>query len=109
MLYTDRKMGKWQGFMLSEHAEQMRDADNEKKSAFLDVHAKELFDRALIASIYDGKPIEMKMTFGEPFTVIGVVKSVNWEEGYIQISGTSEYFYLKDIVSLDFADARTAD
>ncbi|OLN22233.1 hypothetical protein BTO30_10825 [Domibacillus antri] len=106
MLYNDRKMLKWQGFMLSEHAEQMQETVIEKNPILLDEQAKDIFDRVLAASVHYGKPIEIKMmTFGEPyFTVTGVVKSVHWEEGYIQIAGSSAYFYMKDIAFIDFAD-----
>jgi hypothetical protein len=110
MLYNDRKMLKWQGFLLSEHVEQLKKLKIEKKNVTYDEQAKELFDRVLHTSIQTGKEVVLEMdTFGEPYLEVkGVVKSftrTGRKDGYIKLEGYSSNFWMDEIVSIDFAES----
>lgn len=105
MLYDDRKMIKWQGFMLSEHAEQIKKGKIEKETATADEQTKELFDRRIYISYHSQLPIRVSLnTFGEAYIQIaGVVQSLHRESGYLYLKGKGR-LAIEDIVSVEFAN-----
>ncbi|OMP67865.1 hypothetical protein [Domibacillus epiphyticus] len=109
MLYDDRKMLKWQGLILPEHAEQLREENIKKKQVMLDEQEKDRFDRIVNISIHFEKEIVFNMdTFGEPyFEVKGVVQSftrTGRKKGFLSLKGSSSVFWVDEIVSITLVE-----
>lgn len=104
LLYNDRKMMKWQGFLLSEHAEQLKKVKAERRRVILDEQAKELFDWMIHVSYYSRLPLLVHLnTFGEPYIeVTGIVESLHHSSGYLTLKEQGS-FSLEDVVEMEFA------
>jgi hypothetical protein len=89
MLYNDWKMLKWQGMLLSEHAEMMKMEETEKPPLFLDEQTAEAFNRMVNESYHQSKPIFIEVnTFGLPYIeATGIVKSLNSHSGHLALIG----------------------
>lgn len=104
-LYPDRGMIKWQGFLLSEHNEQLQQTSNEAPPLFLDEQALEEMNQLVLESYHLKKPVSIEVnTFGLPYIQgSGVVKSLHPADGRIELTGSGSYC-IKDIVSICFQE-----
>ncbi|OMP66168.1 YolD-like family protein [Domibacillus epiphyticus] len=111
MLYPDRKMLKWQGMMLAEHNEQIKEEAKKivKKEIFFDEQQHEEFDRIVQASLHLKKEVIFEMnTFGDHdlLHVKGFVSDcfrIPGQKPYLKMEGYSAKFWIDEIVSIQFA------
>ncbi|RJS62383.1 hypothetical protein CJ483_21985 [Bacillus sp. PK3_68] len=107
MLYEDRKMLKWQGFMLSEHTEQLQETKPVVKEIAIDEQQKEVFDRVLRYAYNQQLPVTVHLnTFGYPYMeVTGVIQSFHHKPNHLKVLGKG-VICTKDIVAVDFANKK---
>ncbi|KIL74653.1 hypothetical protein [Bacillus badius] len=107
MLYKDRKMVKWQGFLLSEHAEQPRTVEEEIIDITIDEQQKELFDRILSQSHHLKVPVTITLnTFGGPYIkVTGTVQLIHNKPGFFKVIGKG-IVCGEDIISIEWANQK---
>lgn len=112
MLYPDRKLLKWQGLLLTEHREQikqkLRVEANEAPPLFLDEQAVEEFNQIAAESFHTKRIVKVEVnTFGLPFIEAqGIVSSLDRTSGSLKLTGKDGgIFSLKDIVTIHFVEA----
>lgn len=105
MIYEDRKMLKWKGFLLTEHTEQLQEKEVEKEEIIIDEQEKERFDQIINRSYHLKLPVKLLLnTFGHPYMeVTGVVQSIDHESKRLKLMGKGAVCIV-DIVSIDFLD-----
>jgi hypothetical protein len=107
-LYPDRGMMKWQGLILSEHAEIMNAEKNKmaRREILFDEQQKEEFNRMVHLSIHLKKEVVIELnTFGDddPLKVSGVVSEFSCLPGqkpYMKMDGFSSRFWIDEMVSI---------
>ncbi|MCM3790519.1 YolD-like family protein [Domibacillus indicus] len=110
-LYQDRGMMKWQGLILSEHAEMISREKNKpvKRELLFDEQQLEEFDQLIHSSIHLEKEIVFELnTFGDDslLKVSGGVSECSQLPGqqpYFKLKGYNSTFRLDEIVSISFA------
>lgn len=110
-LYNDRGMMKWQGLILSEHAEMLeREKSKPVKAEILfDEQQLEEFDRIILSSLHLEREVVFKMnTFGDHdlMQVNGIVSEfcrLPGQHPYVKLKGYSSRFRLDEMVFISFA------
>ena len=106
MLYPDRKMLKWRGLILAEHAEiikeQFKSEKIERKKRLhedFDAQEHDIYNRIIYTSFTCQIPVRVEVqTFDESTFGYGIVQSLNSFNGRLELEDGS--YCIKDIVAL---------
>ncbi|KKB44286.1 hypothetical protein [Bacillus thermotolerans] len=107
MLYEDRKIMKWRGFLLSEHAEQLTEPEVINEENLMDEQAKEAFDHMISCSYHNGMPVTMciRVLGKPPVQVTGIVQKLNDPPGCLKVAGKGT-IHIKDILTVELVDTK---